>query len=1158
MVGRFVAAGLAILVVSCMALGAMGLVADASTGHGSADAAPHGTFRNTNSGAPVLRTASSAKAIGLGRALAVESGLRAKGISPSRVHFPNFAGAVADPKQPVVPSYTQGPAPMGVADLGLENRSGNLVPYALNSTSVAGTVNITDLQALYVDGDGPDSYGIQLNSVVNGVTIFGNSTYEFWSQNYVTYSIGTQQLVFGDEVWNFSSPAGAFPTSSLFAFGPNGTSSELPFLYQGYGPTFTIAYPFTLTLYLNTSTIGDRPALYFNYTVSNSSFRQSASYDYLIFNSSAGTPTAAAPVPYYQADGYEYDPIGLPNDMEIDLLGNDDGDTTAFLDANATVSLQYWNATTSGMEEVPSAYSAGQETGETSVGLLVYSSGGPSPIGIVRTGPSFVGGLWNYSGASTAVAYTLHLHPANAFLFVNPGGQENLSSSQWVPTSPSGTTVFYLPGGGTFYLDYLMSDFDPAAQVEVATTPATLTVHLFANSGEGVYTPLFAFDNAELAAISSSGVGSQARPYVLEANQYGTLAPQFAQWDDFLFPVFPGLLLSQTSAWVLASPPSFEIDLPSWQLASPYVAALDLPLTNDLQIQFYDASNISLVHATGISGWLYASMTSFPESSVMLWNCENVLIASNTFVDEGNALMLYGGSNNTIWDNTFVPGSLGLASPYSIDDSGGWLTGINESESGDLIFDNAFEVPVPAITPTVDPFECDQFGYCYPVTYSELWNVSEQPASDVQVVDGMALTGSIIGTSYQGGNYWSNYGTTSDPYGVLPYNDSAWITAGGDFVPLVPFSLYPVNYEETGLPANTTWTVTANGVSVSSTNTTIGIQSPNGSFPLAVGGPVGFAIFAPTNFYVAGTEVNISIEFAPIVDLQVVEQGLTTGIEWSATINGTGTGGTPLTESNDTGSITFEVVPGAYDVSAQAPGYSTQPTQESVTLGAGGATVPFNFTVPPGNLHLVVAPASASIWVNGRAVSPEGGSWSGSVAAGLATVEATESGYYPYFNNVSVSSGGTASLAIALDPITPPVGPNGTLSLLVSPGAASVWVNGSPVTLVDGAYHGSIAPGLRSVEATEAGYYAYFNNVTVKASATTSLTIQLTAIPSGSGPAPGHGVTNATGIDSTGWTIIGGLSALVVVLLIVAIYFSRRSARSAPPASSSVPPPGVK
>jgi hypothetical protein len=196
--------------------------------------------------------------------------------------------------------------------------------------------------------------------------------------------------------------------------------------------------------------------------------------------------------------------------------------------------------------------------------------------------------------------------------------------------------------------------------------------------------------------------------------------------------------------------------------------------------------------------------------------------------------------------------------------------------------------------------------------------------------------------------------------------------------------------------------------------------------------------------------------------------------------------------------------------------------------------------------------------VNGRAVSPEGGSWSGSVAAGLATVEATESGYYPYFNNVSVSSGGTASLAIALDPITPPVGPNGTLSLLVSPGAASVWVNGSPVTLVDGAYHGSIAPGLRSVEATEAGYYAYFNNVTVKASATTSLTIQLTAIPSGSGPAPGHGVTNATGIDSTGWTIIGGLSALVVVLLIVAIYFSRRSARSAPPASSSVPPPGVK
>ena len=56
----------------------------------------------------------------------------------------------------------------------------------------------------------------------------------------------------------------------------------------------------------------------------------------------------------------------------------------------------------------------------------------------------------------------------------------------------------------------------------------------------GVYTPLIAFGNGELAALSSGGTGSAARPYVLLNNEYGALDPEFAPMNDWQFPVFPG------------------------------------------------------------------------------------------------------------------------------------------------------------------------------------------------------------------------------------------------------------------------------------------------------------------------------------------------------------------------------------------------------------------------------------------------------------------------------------------------------------------------------------------------------------------------------------------------------------------------------------------
>ncbi len=973
---------------------------------------------------------------GLERWRAVEAGLRAKGLDPAGLHLPNFAAEKVRPDQPVSPLYTNAPAPMGVADIGLRNVSGQLTPYALNSTSVAGTVSITNLTSLYVDGDGPDSYGIQLNSVANGVTIFGNSSFEFWSQNYATYTVSTDQLVLGDEVWNFSSFSGNFPANGIYAYSPDGNLSFLPYLYQGYGPTITVGYPFSLTLFLNSSIFEDRPVLYFNYSVTNATFSESGSFDYLVFNSSVGAPTGPAPTAYYQADGYSYDPIGLINDMEIDVLGNDDGDTTLFYEANATISLQYWNATLGRLVEVPSAFNAGQETGETSNGLSVTSSGGADPHGVIRSGPSFLGGLWNYSAYTAVAPVTIHLRPAEAFLFINQGPRLEADDSQWVPTNPNGTTTIDLPFNGSFYFEFLFSEYAPQGFPVAVGGPETFLVHLLHDETDGVYTPLIAIGNAEVANLSVAGNGTPANPYELESNEYGPIAPEFTTWDDYLFPLFPGLLLAGTNVWVVATPPPFDVQYSAAQLTEGLADGLGLPASNQLQLQLYDASNVTLTGAASIGGWLSVYEGGFAESSLVLWNCSNDLIAANTFADEGVALGLFGGTNNTVWGNTFETAAPLTTSPGSLMNSGPALTGINETESGDLLYNNYLSVALPSVTPTVNPFTCDQFGECPAVAYSDTWNVTPQPASDGTIVHGLNLTGSILGVGPQGGNYWSNYGTQTAPFGVLPYTDGGAITVGGDYAPLLPFALFPVTVGETGLPAGDLWNVSADGVATASNGSSIGIALPNGTYPLTVGAPAGYVGSGPAALSVDGAPVGVEVVFRTLANLTFQPAGLADGALWEVSVSGSG-----LPAENGTGvgpatTVTFTLPVGPYNYTASAAGYDAEPPNGSVTLPAGGLVTPVTFAPISGTIALRVSPASASVYIDGRPVVIPGGNLTTNATPGLHALEVGAPGYATAFDNVSVVSGRTTYVNITLQVI----GPTGTSTATGLSGEAEVII----------------------------------------------------------------------------------------------------------------------
>jgi len=118
-------------------------------------------------------TASSVLGSSAAKVQALETSLRDRGVPLRDIHLPDLMAESTARKGPVAPTYATGPAPMGVSDLGVKNVSGTLVPYDYNTSSVVGSLSLNRSEAVYVDGDGPDTFGVQLNAVATGVTLLG-------------------------------------------------------------------------------------------------------------------------------------------------------------------------------------------------------------------------------------------------------------------------------------------------------------------------------------------------------------------------------------------------------------------------------------------------------------------------------------------------------------------------------------------------------------------------------------------------------------------------------------------------------------------------------------------------------------------------------------------------------------------------------------------------------------------------------------------------------------------------------------------------------------------------------------------------------------------------------------------------------------------------
>ncbi len=758
----------------------------------------------------------------------------AAGVSPRDVFVPRASASAAQVAQTkaqgyVSPLYTGVPAPVGLAYYGLSaGKNGAITPTVVGTTSLRGQVDTSavGIQPQDLFQSSPDSYGIQLNAVDTGVTLFGNDSYSFWTQNVVEYYASSDFLVLVTNVWNFSSSTASMTQNAIYAHGPYGTDiyGELGYYYAEAEIAAPISYPFDLTLWMNSSIVDGRDAVLFSVAVSSASGSFAAPYDYVIFNSTAAHGAPLRTPSEYVANGLTYNPIGLTSDYELIFGGPGGGSQADIGAADATLGLAYW--TDGGYRAVPAAYSYGGETGETVTGVNVaWNSGfgGPSGVadyGVLTNGPTILRGLWNAAGPVGATPVTLGVSPGNAWYVITPVAN-SAALENFLVTEPVavpavyGETFSLTPG--TYDVTVGLTDYAPVSYVlNVGSAPVRTNVVLHPDLRAGVYTPLWAFSNAQLAALSIGGSGTSLSPYVIEYDQRAPLSAVYGLYNDYAFPVFPGIFFEGTTATVYVEHGgSLAATTNTFQFPGTY-----LPATNDLQSWFWDVTHVALVGGT-YSGW-FGSETYYPAVwdtfNVIFYESSHNLVASNDFPTQGQALLLFsggtifgavnvGGGNNTVWGNTFTEAAV-PSTPLAVapiwDSALDVGLGIEVAEQDDLIYNNWVATPTTAWMLPINLYSGDPF------LYTDTWNLPEQSAFNAHYAAGfpyVALVGSITGGRVQGGNYWWDYGVTNNPYngadnplGVLPYVENAitWIVYvygpsyyyatflynGGDYAPL--------------------------------------------------------------------------------------------------------------------------------------------------------------------------------------------------------------------------------------------------------------------------------------------------------------------------------------------------------------------------------------
>jgi YVTN family beta-propeller protein len=255
--------------------------------------------------------------------------------------------------------------------------------------------------------------------------------------------------------------------------------------------------------------------------------------------------------------------------------------------------------------------------------------------------------------------------------------------------------------------------------------------------------------------------------------------------------------------------------------------------------------------------------------------------------------------------------------------------------------------------------------------------------------------------------------------GYVPTPDSGLVVVSG-----LPLTIrvawapkqFMVTFVESGLAGGTTWSVSLQGTTVTTSGSTVNFTAANGTYAYSVPGLSGYR--TPTwsgTVRVSGENESVSVAWTRVTySVSFTERGLPDGSPWNVQLSA---GAQYINWTLSGASTSWELANGTYQYSIGAPAaYSATPASGRITVAGGGKSVSVTFAVEEGYVKGSLAPESASLSIGSIRVHLTGGKFNLTENPGIFSVQVAESGYRAYSADVLVLPGQVAWLNITLIP----------------------------------------------------------------------------------------------------------------------------------------------
>ena len=363
-------------------------------------------------------------------------------ISPVRKNLISSTYTV-DPTE----AYQNEPAPMGLADFGIENTGQSGHAYGYNTSSFLGSVNINSLSVVNNTANNTCmTFQLNLNLAFHD----GTNLYVYWVQDVAYVNTSSRYIAFIDNIWNLTSSQANIHNSTLSGNGTIGNSSGTHFYYSYAnnslpGNCLSLTYPSTINFMVNsTITSNGKPQVNFMYN---------DGYGWIIYDSPIFTFVNNLTFdPGFVVDGYTYEPDGGSfYDAELILGGPGNGSSTVDMKSNVSLSIQYWNG--HNYQEIRSAYNFGTDTAETIANVVssgcYYKSNG-TIFESISPGSGQLGQVYNSSDISTL---NISMPLASGTLYIN-GTPERFVNDEINMTIAPGNYKMEIYNGNLLYKEF--------------------------------------------------------------------------------------------------------------------------------------------------------------------------------------------------------------------------------------------------------------------------------------------------------------------------------------------------------------------------------------------------------------------------------------------------------------------------------------------------------------------------------------------------------------------------------------------------------------------------------------------------------------------------------------------------------------------------------